>query len=237
MTVIVSASSPAPAVTPVVAHAHGLENKGHGFSATLDALTAGGGKAKSSDGSERPTADDAADAASTRPTADLRVALMGGALASLPTPSKAVADMASPAGSARATPSSLRSNSKSDPPAQAIGEAGRPAGAKFVPNATVTAERAYIAPAAFANALGGQGRDAPSATTQAQALAPAISTPGATSHGQRGAETGSTPLNTAAATPPAGAASTAEPDRFATASAAGLTPLVAPPAATGARSS
>ena len=226
MTVIVAASSPAPVVTPVAAHAHALENKEHGFSATLDALTAGEGKAKSSDGGERRKADDAADAAPARSTADLRVALMGGALASLSTPSKVVADTASPAGSARATPSALQSDSKSDPSAQPIVEAGRPAAAaKSVPKATLTAERAYIAPAAFANALVGQGREAPAAPTQAQALALAISTPGATARGQRGAETGSTPLNAAAAAPPAGDASAAEPDGFGTG-----------PAATGARS-
>ena len=49
MTVVVSASAPAPAAAPVVAHVHSLENGGHGFSAALDALTAGEGKAKSTE--------------------------------------------------------------------------------------------------------------------------------------------------------------------------------------------
>ena len=102
MTVVVSASAPAPAAAPVVAHVHAPENGGHGFSAALDALTAGEGKAKSTDEGDKRTGDDAADAASARPSADLRAALMGGALASLSMPSKPVADAASPAGSARA---------------------------------------------------------------------------------------------------------------------------------------
>ncbi len=177
MTIVGSASAPAPAVAPVVAHVHALANGGHGFSATLDTLAAGEGKAKSTEQDDKRTADDSAAAASARPSADLRAALMGGALASLSTPSRAVADAASPAGGAHPTASSLLRDSGSDAPAPAIGETGgAAAGAKSVPGATVTAERAYVAPAAFANALGGPGKAAQAASAQAEALAPAIST-------------------------------------------------------------
>ena len=107
MTVVVSAAAPAPVAAPAVAHGHSPENGHHGFSAELDALTAGEGKAKSTGEGDRHTGDDAADAASARPSADLRAALMGGAFASLSMTSKAVADAASLASSARTTAPSL----------------------------------------------------------------------------------------------------------------------------------
>ncbi len=97
MTVVVSAAAPALVAAPVVAHLHSPENGHHGFSAELDALTAGEGKSKSTGEDDKRTGDDAAEAASARPSADLRAALMGGALASLSMTSKAVADTAFPA--------------------------------------------------------------------------------------------------------------------------------------------
>ena len=77
--------APAPAVSPAAAPVRRRgADAAHAFSAALDALQSGEGKARSRQGRRKPATDDSADAALARqPSSDLRAALIGGALASL----------------------------------------------------------------------------------------------------------------------------------------------------------
>jgi hypothetical protein len=103
-------------------------------------------KARSTDDEVKPAADEPGDA--MRPSADLRLALIGGALASLAVSPTAGAETAATAGDAE-TPSSARPTKLAEAPAPANSEAP-PAG--DLSGARLTAQRSYVAPASFLGA-------------------------------------------------------------------------------------
>ena len=165
MTAIASAVQQAPGAPPHPAPRRTGGEETQGFSAALDALAAGEGKARSTDDGKHAT-DDQADAASTQPSSDLRAALIGGALASL------AAQPAAAAFVARGTPVeggaggavveyAARKTASASGVASVGPEAGAPVTAGGTPpqaraavGAKLTGERAYLAPAAFQTLTG-----------------------------------------------------------------------------------
>ncbi len=158
MTAIASAV-PHAATAPAPANTRPAGPRTEGFSAALDALAAGEGKARSTEDDGKQATDDPSDSASTQPSSDLRAALIGGALASLAfAPAVASVGGATPAGggaagmaggyAARSTaPAAGVTSTKTETPvSRAAGEATPPASAAA--GATLTAERSYLAPAA-----------------------------------------------------------------------------------------
>ena len=91
MTVVAAPApaAPAPAAPAPVAHvAHERGAGAHAFASTLETLLAGDGEPKAAD-KGKDTAEEPADVTPARPPADLRAALVAGALASLPAPQAA----------------------------------------------------------------------------------------------------------------------------------------------------
>ena len=126
----------------------------HGFSAALDALTAGEGKARSPEDDGEHATDDPLGPRRAQPSSDLRAALIGGALASLTfAPTAAAATTGAGAGTAcgrRPRGNAPRGVLATGAPA-AAGAPTPPATAAA--GAKLTAERSYLAPAAFASAI------------------------------------------------------------------------------------
>jgi hypothetical protein len=153
MTVVAPATAPAQAARSVAPVPHASGAGGHAFSAALDALMASDGKARSTNDGSKPAADEAPEPESARPPSDLRAALIGGALASL------AVQQAGDAGPTAAdddaggdeTPSARSTgNTESPPPANSAAQATKaPSGARL------TAERAFVAPAAVSGVAHG----------------------------------------------------------------------------------
>ncbi|MGO9420198.1 hypothetical protein [Roseiarcus sp.] len=163
MTVVASAAAPAATSLQVAPHVHAGGAGHHAFSAEVDALMTGNGNARSTDEERKPTPDDAADAPA-RQTADLRAALAS--LSAVPA-SAAPATTAAGDSDAGASPSRTSLSPNAAPSlGSASLDASAPAQASLGPK--LTAERSYLAPAAFAN-FADADLPAPSPNTAAQA--------------------------------------------------------------------